>query len=80
MDDYLHFPAVYFITEKSDVFTTFKKYKAWAENVTGQQIGILHDNKGGEYVSGNLDRYLTSARIQQEHSICDTPQQLRVAE
>lgn len=56
-----------------------KKYKAWAENITRQQIGILHDDKGGKYVSGNLDRCLTNAGIWQEHSICDTPQQLRVA-
>ena len=30
-------------------------------------------------MSGNLDRYLTNAGIWQEHSICDTPKQLRVA-
>jgi len=80
VDDYSRFPAVYFITKKSDVFAAFKLYRAWAENVTGRRIGILRDDKGGEYMTGDLDRYLADAGIQREHSICDTPQQLGVAE
>jgi len=80
VDDYSRFPAVYFITKKSDVFAVFKCYRAWAENVTGRQIGILRDDKGGEYITGDLDRYLVDARIRQEHSIRNTPQQLGVAE
>ena len=80
VDDHSRFPAVYFITEKSDVFTMFKRYRAWAENVTGRRIGILRDDKGGEYVSGDFDRYLADAGIRREHSIRDTPQQLGVAE
>ena len=36
IDDYLQFPAIYFVTNKSDIFGTFWKYKAWAENITGQ--------------------------------------------
>ena len=31
-------------------------------------------------MTGDLNRYLVDAGIWQEHSICDTPQQLRVAE
>ena len=80
VDDYSHFPTVYYIVKKSDIFAAFKQYRAWAENVTGRQIGILRDDKGGEYVSGDLDRYLTEAGIQWEHSVCDTPQQLGATE
>jgi hypothetical protein len=36
VDDYSRFPAVYFITKKSDVFAAFKRFRAWAENVTGR--------------------------------------------
>jgi len=79
MDDYSHFPVVYFITKKSDIFAVFKWYRAWAENITRQRIGILHNDKGGEYVSDDLDRYLADAGIRREHSVCDTPQQLGVA-
>ena len=80
IDDYSRFPAVYFIAKKSDVFGAFRKYKAWAENITGCQIGILRDDKGGEYVGREFDDFLAEAGIRREHSIRDTPQQLGVAE
>ncbi len=80
IDDYSCFPAVYFIAKKSDVFEAFRKFKAWAENVTGQQIRILCDDKGGEYIGGDFDDFPAEAGIRWEHSIQDTPQQLGVAE
>jgi transposase InsO family protein len=80
IDDYSRFPAVYFIAKKSDVFDAFWRYKAWAENVTGDHIGILRDDKGSKYMSTELDRFLVDARISCEHSVHNTPQQLGVAE
>jgi len=80
IDDFSHFPAVYFIAKKSDIFGAFRQYKAWAENVTGQQIGILHDDKGSEYMSSEFNHFLSEAGIRREHSVHDTPQQLGVAE
>ena len=79
IDNYSQFPAVYFITRKSDVFTAFWKYKAWAENLTGEHIGILHNDKGGKYKGTNLDDFLVEASICCEHSIHNTPQQLGMA-
>ena len=61
-------------------FAIFKRYKAWAENVTGRKLQILHDNKGSEYSSMEFNCYLADAGIHWEHSIHDTPQQLGVAE
>jgi len=80
IDDHSRFLAVYFIARKSEVYAAFRKYKAWAENVTGHRIGILRDDKGSEYMSGDFDDFLTRAGIRREHSIRDTPQQLGVAE
>jgi hypothetical protein len=80
IDDYSRFPAVYFITKKSDVFEAFRRYKAWAENVTGRRVGILRDDKGGEYIGNDFDVFLADAGIRREHSIRDTPQQVGVAE
>ena len=68
------------MTKKSDVFDTFRKYKAWAEKVTGHQIGVLWDDKGGKYVGKEFDDFLSEAGICWEHSIRDTPQQLGTAE
>jgi len=80
IDDHSRFLAVYFIARKSDVYDAFQKYKAWAENITGRRISILRDDKGGEYMAGEFDNFLAEAGIRREHSIRDTPQQLRVAE
>ena len=63
IDDYSRFPAVYFVTKKSDVYDAFCKYKAWAENATGHRIGILRDDKGGEYVGKEFDSFLSEAGI-----------------
>ena len=80
IDDYSRFPAIYFLSRKSDVFDAFRKYKAWAENVTGCRIEVLRDDKGSEYMSGAFDSFLVEAGIQREHTIRDTPQQNGVAE
>ena len=79
IDDYSRLPAVYFITKKSDVFDAFRKYRAWAENITGQQIGALRNDKGGEYIGHNFDVFLADTGICCEHSIRDMPQQVGVA-
>ena len=80
IDNFSHFPAIYFIAKKSDIFGAFCQYKVWAENVTGQQIGILRDDKGSEYMSSESNHFLSEAGIWREHSVHDTPQQLGVAE
>ncbi|SRR5258706_694648 len=80
INDHSQFPAIYFISRKSEVFGAFKHYRVWAENVTGRKISILCDDKGGEYMSTELDKYLTDAGICQEHLIRDTPQQLGITE
>jgi hypothetical protein len=49
IDDQPHFNVVYLLKCKSDVFTAFKQFKAWAENITSERS--LHENKGGNYMS-----------------------------
>ena len=79
IDNFSCFLAVYFIAKKSNVFGAFRQYKAWVENVTSQQIGILHNDKGLEYMSSEFNHFLSEAGIWWEHSMHDTPQQLGVA-
>jgi hypothetical protein len=40
---------VYCIRKKSDVFYTFKKWKALVENETGKRLKCLRSDNGGEY-------------------------------
>jgi len=80
INDYSRFPAVYFLSHKSDILGAFRKYKAWAENATGCRISALRDDKGGKYMSEGFETFLAKAGIQREHTIRDTPQQNGVAE
>ena len=41
----------YYIRQKSDVFDTFKKWKALVENETGKRLKCLRSDNGGEYCS-----------------------------
>jgi hypothetical protein len=44
--------------KKSDVFSAFKSFKAYAENHHGLKIKALQDDKGGEYMSNEMKQYL----------------------
>ncbi len=49
--------AVYFLKNKSDVFNKFKEFEA---TVSGQRIGTLRTDNGGEYMSSEFEAYLKS--------------------
>ena len=55
IDDYSRFTHVYFIKHKSDVFSVFQEYQALVTNKTGQTIGTLQSDGGGEYCLTNLN-------------------------
>ena len=50
--------TVYLMKHKSDTFSCFKKYKAWAETRFERKIKVLRDDKGGEYMSNEMAQYL----------------------
>ena len=68
------------ISEKSDVFSKFKEYEALVTNETGQSIGTLRSDGGGEYVSAQFEDYLKSKGIKHEVTARYSPQQNGVAE
>ena len=66
--------------KKSDTFSCFKRFKAWAENLTGKKIKRLCDDKGGEYMSKKFQDFLDECGISREHTVHNGPQQNGVAE
>ena len=40
--------TTYLMKHKSDTFTCFKEYKAWAETQFERKIKVFRDDKGGE--------------------------------
>src|SRR6266850_2477365 len=80
IDDHSRFKAVYLLKRKSEAFAAFKQFKAWAENVTGERLGGLRDDKGGEYMSREFDTFCIDHGIQRQHTVRNRPQQNGVAE
>jgi hypothetical protein len=55
IDDATRKTWVYCIRQKSDVFDTFKKWKALVENETRKKLKCLRSDNGGEYCSKEFD-------------------------
>ena len=72
--------TTYLMKHKSDTFTCFKEYKAWAETQFERKIKVFRDDKGGEYMSTEMAKYLKEHGIQREHTARATPQQNGAAE
>jgi transposase InsO family protein len=75
IDDAARKTWVYCIRQKSDVFDTFKKWKALVENETGKSLKCLRSDNGGEYCSKEFDDYCSYHGIHREKTVPITPQE-----
>jgi transposase InsO family protein len=80
IDDATRKTWVYCIRQKSDVFDTFKKWKALVENETGKSLKCLRSNNGGEYCSKVFYDYCSYHGIRREKAVPRTPQENGVSE
>ena len=80
IDDYSRCCAVYFMKSKSEVFERFKEFEAIVVNQSGQKIGTLRSDNGGEYLSKEFETYLKSNGITHQLTIAYSPEQNGVAE
>jgi transposase InsO family protein len=68
------------LQKKSDTFSAFKKFKAYAENLLDCKIKRFRDDKGGEYMSKEMCDFMDAAGIVRGHTVRNCPQQNGVAE
>ena len=80
IDDHTRKVWVYFMREKSEVFTHFKSFKALVEKETGLHIKCLRSDGGGEYFSNEFSDFLQENGIKRQFTCRYTPQQNGVAE
>lgn len=74
-------PGIFgFVKSKSEVFANFRKILAMLENESGHKVVTLRTNKGGEYLSHELDDFLSSRGIVHQCTTPYTPQQNGVEE
>ena len=80
IDDFSRYCWVYFLKNKSEVFSMFHKFKIVVENQSGQMIKILRSDNGAEYISSQFKSFLQKAGIHHQLTVTYTPQQNGVSE
>lgn len=80
VDDKTRYAWTYMVKRKSDVFEKFREWRALAEKTVGASLKTLRSDNGGEYISGDFERYLTEEGIRHEYTVPKTPEQNGVAE
>ncbi|CAL9020481.1 unnamed protein product [Prunus brigantina] len=79
-DDYTRMSWVYFIRNKSSALECFMKFKAMTELQSGFKIKSLRSDRGGEFLSGEYNRFCEESGIQRQLTVAYSPQQNGVAE
>ncbi|KAE8680667.1 Thioredoxin superfamily protein, putative isoform 2 [Hibiscus syriacus] len=74
------FARMYPIKKKSDVFSTFKNFKARVELDSGNKIKCFRTDNGGEYTSEEFNDFCKKEGIKRQFTVANTPQQNGVAE
>ena len=80
MDDFSCKTWIYFLKEKSEVFSNFKEHKALVENETVKKIKILWLDNGIEFTSEEFKELWRESEIKRDLSTPYNPQKNGVAE
>lgn len=71
---------IYFLNTKSEAFPVFKKFKIMVEKESGNPIGCLRTDRGGEFTSLAFNDYCKMNGIRRQLTAAYSPQQNGVAE
>ena len=80
VDDFSCSCATYFMAHKSDTLVMFQEFQAKVTGESGEQIGMLKTNGGGEYRSNESAQYLMKQQIEHEVTVPDSPEMNGLAE
>lgn len=80
IDDYSRCCLIYFMRHKSEVFEKFQEFEAATTGDSGERVGTLRSDNGGEYISKEFEDYLKSKRVRHQLTVPHTPEQNGVAE
>ena len=73
IDDYSRMTWVYFLRQKSDVFTVFKKFQAMVERQSDLKIKKLRPDRGGEYTSNEFGDFCADIGLERQLTVSYTP-------
>ena len=80
IDDFSRKVRVFFLKQKSDVFSTFKDWKIMIEKQTRRQVKCLRTNNGLEFCSDEFNTLCKKEGIVRHRTVRHMPQQNGVAE
>ena len=80
VDDFSRSCATYFMAHKSDTLAMFQEFHSKVTGESGEQIGVLKTNGGGEYRSREFAQYLIKHQIEPEVTVPDWPEMNGLAE
>lgn len=80
IDDIFRMTWVYFMRQKSKVFTIFKKFKSLVEKQSGHFIKCLRSDRGKEYTSKQFDKFCEDEGMKMQLTVGYTLQQNGISE
>ena len=80
VDDFSRKMWVYFLREKAEVFSNFKRWHKFVERESGKLVKELRSDRGGEFLSAEFCEYCTEQGIKRQLTTAYTPQQNGVIE
>ena len=80
VDDFSRSCATYFMAHKSNTLALFQEFHAKVTGESGERIGVLKTDGGGEYRSREFAQYLIKHRIEHEVAVPDSPEMNGLAE
>uniref|UniRef100_A0A0V0HMV8 Putative ovule protein n=1 Tax=Solanum chacoense TaxID=4108 RepID=A0A0V0HMV8_SOLCH len=80
IDDLSRMTWVYFLSNKSQVFSVFKKFRAFTERQSGCKLKALRSDNGGEYTSNEFNKYCEDMGIDHKLTVSYSPEQNGVSE
>ena len=80
IDDFSRMIFIYFLKNKSEVYSAFQNFIAMVERQTSKKLKVLRSDNGREYLGTNFCIDINKMGIKRQFSVEYTPQQNGVAE
>ena len=76
VDDYSSYDSAYMLSNKSDSAEYIKSHIIKMKNLVGTPVSIVRFDRGGEFISNDLQQWLTRKGIKIEYTVANSSQQI----